>query len=146
MKEQHDLFDIKIDEGGRKSLKSVFRISRLVFWMVAIVEVAALFYTIRNYLRYKNTGSSFGDTSYYYWGLRIYTGYVIVYSLLALLQFFYFFSFSQQAKRNIELNNALAFNNSFKWLYKSLLVFLALTVLNILYFLSLILFEPPAGN
>lgn len=146
MEGKDGLFEIKIDESGSKSLQLIYKLSKLVFWMVVLVEMAALFYTIRNYIRYRNNDTSFDGGAYYYWELRIYTVYVIIYSLLALLQFFYFFSFSQQAKRSMELNNAPAFNSSFRLLYKSVMVFLVLTVLNILYFISLIFFEPPALN
>lgn len=145
MNQPEDLFELKIDETGRKSVYKIFRLSKLAFVMVILVEIIALYYSIRNFLRYRTSGTAKGE-DYYYWELRIYTVYVIIYSLLAVLQFVLFLKFTQHAKRGIDLNNTVIFNRSFQWINKSLVVFLILAGLNVLYFISLIFFEPPVVN
>jgi hypothetical protein len=141
MEKKEDLFDLKLDQEGRSNLSKVFRLTKLSFWASILVELFILFHALRNYLLNRDFGVSDDENRIYYWELRIYTGYIIIFSSLVILQGYYFLKFARQAKQSVELNDTYSFNRSFAWVRKSLVIGIILIFFNALYFLQLFYWE-----
>ena len=136
MEEKDDLFERKINETGRNTLQKIFILRRLVFWATITAETLILVYTFINYFRYRDYGMNDGNSTFF-WTTRIYTIYVIIYSMLMVLQAYYFLNFGKQAKRSIELNDAYSFNQCFTWIRRALIAGLVLIFVDALYFIQL---------
>lgn len=128
MNEKDDIFEIRVDENGKRTVSRIYPLMKLVFWLGLAVEIIILVGGAINYFRLRNI--RFDITPGYYWYLRIYTAYLIIVSGLMILQSVYFLKFTRQAHESIKINDSFGFNNSFAWVYKSLRIALIAIVIN----------------
>jgi hypothetical protein len=136
MQEEKSLFGVDVNGEGAASIRRIYDIIRLVFVLEMIAQVLILLYTGKKFISYQ--GLSVLNDHFYFWYLRIYSMYALVFFFITLLHILYFFEFAKQAKRSIETGDSHKFNQSFTWLYKALRVTVAGIVLNLAYFIYLL--------
>lgn len=137
MSEEKELFQVEVNGEGVQYIRRIYRLSKVLFVAGILVEMIILYFATRNYIRNRNITEV--EDPFYYWDLRIYSVYVLLYFFLFILQMVYFFEFTRQAHKAITAGEAQLFNRSFKWLYKNMQVAAVLLVLNALfYFYSLL--------
>ena len=137
MEKQEDIFEIRVNENGKENISHIYPLMKLVFWVGLAVEIIILVNALINYSRYRNF--KFDINRGYHLYMRIYTIYIIVISVLVVLQSFYFLKFTGQAHESIKTNDNTRFNNSFSWMYKSLWMALIAIIVNGLFYLYIML-------
>lgn len=133
MDNKDDIFEVRVDENGKKTVSHIYPLMKLVFWTGIVVEVIILVSGAINYVR--NRDITLDMDRGYYWYLRTYIVYLIIVSGLGILQSIYFLKFTRQAQESIKINDSFGFNQSFTWMYKSLRITLIIMVINGLFFL-----------
>ncbi len=133
MDNKEDIFDIRVNEDGKKLVNRIYQLVVVCFWIGLAVEAIILVSGAINYFRYRDI--TFIVDKGYYWYLRIYTVYIILFSALTILQSVYFLNFTKQAQQSIRINDSHGFNHSFIWMYKSLKITLVCIIINGLFFI-----------
>ena len=123
MADQVDIFDIQVNENGKRTVNQIYSLVKIVFCVGLAVQIIILVNGAISYFRLQ--GTKFINFLY----LRTYTAYLIFVTILMIFQLVYFLKFSRQAHESIKINDSIGFNNSFTWMYKSLkIALIAITV------------------
>jgi hypothetical protein len=135
MVNQENIFDIQVNENGKRTVSQIYSLVKIIFWVGLAVQIIILVNGVISYFRLRDT--KFINFLY----LRIYTAYLIFVAILVIFQLFYSLKFSRQAHESIKANDSIGFNNSFTWIFKSLKIGLITISLNGLFFLYTIIFQ-----
>ncbi len=123
-----ELFETKLDENGKKLLIRINRWAKLLYIcciLTCIFDLINAYLGIRSFL--KNVD---GYNDYLKFSVSFNIIFLIIYAVLLPIQAYYFISFSRNARKAIQYEDSIGFNNSFKWLLKHVITASILFTLN----------------
>ena len=137
--QNQDIFKVEINEDAVNSFQRIYKIVRLIFWLTIVVELLIALVASRNFFLYRDL--SVEDDPAYYWGIRIYLTYSVIFLFLAFFQSFFFLKFAGKAKNSLKTGDSALFSKSLTWLYRSLYFGLTMVIFNGIYFVYSLFFE-----
>lgn len=122
MQNESDLFEIRINEQGKKFIRRFVAISYTIMVLVFFESAISIYWTIR-ILVTKPADVAYSEylTTLYD---RVYPYLSILFSLMAVVSNFYYIRFPRVLLRSIELNDESGANRAFNLLFKGALIFL----------------------
>ena len=130
---KEELFEIKLDENGKKLLIRISRWAGLLYICCVLTCVFDLFNAylgIKSFL--KNVD---GYNDYLKFSVSFNIIFLIIYAVLLPIQAYYFISFSRKARKAIQYEDSIGFNHSFQWLLKHVITASILFTLNSIWIL-----------
>jgi hypothetical protein len=113
---QTDLFDIKLTASGKLYIRKFVTISRAVILMGIILLLVHLASSIIRLIKYDP--AIFAKNKLLLLDHKILPYYLLIYTFLFLLQFYYYWKTGSYLKKAIDYNDETVFNNSLTALYR----------------------------
>jgi len=124
---QNELFDIRINEDGKKWIARFEQISYTMLVLVLFEAAISLFVGLRALIYYRSVFAGIYGVIYPYTS--------ILFALLALVSNFYYLRFPRQLLRSIKIGDEYGANQAFKtllragWLFLIYLILSSITIL-----------------
>jgi hypothetical protein len=122
MQKESDLFEVRVNEQGKKFIRKFVAISYTILVLVLFESAISIYWSIRMLVTkpaatgYPGFESTSYDTAYPYVSILL--------TLMAVVSNFYYIRFPRVLLRNIELNDEFGTNQAFSLLFKGALIFL----------------------
>jgi len=126
--DQHDIFRVSLNTEGKKYLLHICRMASLIFWAGLILEILVMIVAIIPFIKYSHLTKEADPV--FYLNIRIYFLYAALYSVIAVIQSYFFLRFSKIAVRSIETGDSDSYNHSFSLMLKSLRFSFILILIN----------------
>ncbi|MFN8290940.1 MAG: hypothetical protein U0U70_11820 [Chitinophagaceae bacterium] len=132
MPEDKTIFNVEVNEEGLSQIRRIHHLARGLFWGTLVVQLVIIGTFLERQIRMWQAG--FWNSSVIPVRMLFYPVYIILLGVSSFCFWFYFLRFSGKAKQAINNRNTPAFNDAFRWLYKSLLFSLIAVALNAIEF------------
>jgi hypothetical protein len=118
MQGESDIFQIRLNEEGKKFIRKFASISYTMMVLVLFGSVISIFWNIKMLIK----GNASFETSLYN---KIYPYVNLLAAVLAIASNFYYLRFPQALLRSIKNNDEFGANKAFKLLFRGALIFLS---------------------
>ncbi|MEO8405000.1 MAG: hypothetical protein ABI480_10405 [Chitinophagaceae bacterium] len=136
--ENGNLFEVKLDETGRRYIRKLYRLLTLILIGFTIISIAAGVIQIHRIIRYADK-SIVGLLPNLILGVEpMVSLFLIFINAIALV---YYYKFAKTISSGVDDDNPIRFNESFKFLYRNVLVNMVSLVLNIVAYIIVLIFE-----
>lgn len=123
-----ELFEIKLDETGKKLLIRISRWARFLYvctLLTCVFDLTMAYLGLKSLLKY-----DYYNFAYQKFYISFNIIFLIIYAILLPLQAYFFFTFSRKTRKAIQYEDSIGFNNSIKWLLKHVITASILFTLN----------------
>ena len=125
----NDLFEIKINEGSKRFIRKAYPLVSISFLINSLLCVVFVCLSIYSLIEYRRTD----DGTLLQWYLFLYPFYTIMHAIIATVGVYYYFLFNRRMKQSIINSDEVAFNSSFKYLYRNVVLFIISLIMAFLF-------------
>lgn len=122
MPEEKSIFNVEVNETGLSHIRRIHNLVKIVFWGTLALQLVIIGVQIEWQLRrIWRSRKYWSDTPENILRTLFYPTYLVLIAIISFCFWYYFLKFTRKAKASIAANDNLSFNDSFKWIYKTLI-------------------------
>jgi hypothetical protein len=123
-----NIFEVKLDETGKSYIRKIYKLSGLLLFGGLILTVFLGIIQIVRFIKHNQSNASGLWPNLI---LKVYPFINFVLLILNIIALVYYFKFSKGLAKSIADDNPVRFNNSFKYLYSSIVLNLLVVALSL---------------
>lgn len=121
MPEDKSIFNVEVNETGLSHIRRIHNLAKVIFWGTLILQLVIIGNFVIRQVRLWHAGVGFFKSSFGTVRMLFYPTYLLLIAIVSFGFWYNFLKFSRRAKASIVANDNLSFNDSFKWVYKTLI-------------------------
>ena len=134
----NNLFEVKLDETGKKYIHKMYRLVVLALIGITIISLTSGILEVHRIIEYADSNVS---SLWSYLILRVHPVINLVIIIVNVVAITYYYKFGKGISSSIDDDNPIRFNDSFRLLYRNVVVSLVALALNIASYVIVVVVE-----